>query len=135
MTGCKETTNLLSCASFGNSYTNLCPETKKLLDDARNDSSFATATIPKRQPMHVTIDNSDGRQETLTGIVTTHHTNSTIYVPKLVNNLAEDANAVFSTENMDIEYSREIETPSSHDISNEHASKVHLFCERDDVKS
>ena len=135
MRGCKETTNLLSCASFGNSYTNLCPETKKLLDDARNDSSFATAKIPKRQPMHVTIDNSDGRQETLTGIVTTHHTNSTIYLSKLVTNLAEDTNAVFSTENMDIEYSREIETPSSHDVSTEHASKVHLFCERDDVKS
>ena len=47
MTGYKETTNLLRRAGFGSSYTNKCRERKKLADDARNDSSFAPATIPK----------------------------------------------------------------------------------------
>ena len=54
---------------------------KKLSDDTRNDSSFAPATIPKGQPTHVTTDNSDGRQQTLTELATTHHTNSTISRP------------------------------------------------------
>ena len=58
-----------------------------------------------------------------------------IYVPKLVTHPAEDANAESSTENMNIEYFREIETLPSHDISNDHASKVHMFRERDDTKS
>ena len=101
MTGCKETTNLLSRAVFGSSYTNVCRETKKLADDARNDSSFALATIPKGQPTHVNINNSDSRQQTLTGLATTHHTNSTIFVPKLVTHPAEDANTESSTENVE----------------------------------
>ena len=57
--------------------------------------------------------------------------NSTIHVPKLVIHPTEDANAKSSTENMDVESSREIEPPSSH----ENASKVHLFRKRDDKKS
>ena len=85
--------------------------------------------------MHVTIGNSDGLQQTLTGLATTHHTNSTIYVTKLVTHPAEDANAESSTENMNVESSRGIDSTSSHDISNEHASKIHLFRERDDTKN
>ena len=46
MTGCKETKNPLSRAGFDSSYTDVCLETKKLSDDARNDSSFAPSTIP-----------------------------------------------------------------------------------------
>ena len=56
-------------------------------------------------------------------------------MPKLFTHSEEDANAESSTENMDIESSKRIETRSSHDISNEHTSKVRLFCERDDTKS
>ena len=56
-------------------------------------------------------------------------------MPKLVTHPAEDANAESSTENMDVESSKEIKPPSSHDISNEHASKVHLFCEINDTMS
>ena len=41
MTGCKETTNLLSRE-----------EMKKVADYARNDSSLAPATIPEGQPTH-----------------------------------------------------------------------------------
>ena len=36
---------------------------------------------------------------------------------------------------MDVESSRGIESPSSHNISNEHASNIHLFRERDDTKT
>ena len=102
MTGCKETTSPLSRASFGSSYTTVSQETKKLADDARNDSRFTPATIPKGQPTRFTLNNSDGRQQTLTGLPTTRHTNSTIYLPILVTHPAEDANAESSTENMDL---------------------------------
>ena len=54
---------------------------------------------------------------------------------KLVTHPAEDGNAESSTENMNVESSRRSESPLSHDISNEHASKVHLLCEKDDTKS
>ena len=74
--------------------------------------------IPKGQPTHVTIENSDGRQQTLTGLATTHHTNLMICVPKLVTHPAEDANVESSTETMDVESSREIEPPSPHDTVN-----------------
>ena len=47
----------------------------------------------------------------------------------------ENANAESSTETMDAESSGESESPVSHDISNEHASKAHLLCEKDDRKS
>ena len=47
MTRCKEATNLLSRADFGSTYTNVCREMKKLADNGRNDSSFASAMIPK----------------------------------------------------------------------------------------
>ena len=78
ITRCKETTNVLSRAGFGSSYTNVCRE---IANDARNYSSHGPATIPKGQPTHVTIDNSDCRQQTLTQLAAAHHTTSTIYVP------------------------------------------------------
>ena len=37
------------------------------------------ATIAPGKPFHVTLDNSDGRQQTLTGAETTHHTNGTVF--------------------------------------------------------
>ena len=58
-----------------------------------------------------------------------------MYVPKLITLSAEETNAEFATENMDLESSRGIESPSSHDVSNEHGSKLHLLHERDDTKS
>ena len=79
---------------------------KKHSDYTRNDSSFAPAAIPKRESTYVTIDNSDGRQQTLTGLATTHHTYSTISMPKLVTHPIEDTDAESSTENMDVESSR-----------------------------
>ena len=104
MTGYKETKNLLSRAGFSSSNINVYREPKKLADDARNDTSFATAAIPKEQTTHVTIDISDGRQQTLTTHARTYHTNSTIYCAcKKVGHLTEDTNAESSAENMDVE--------------------------------
>ena len=61
--------------------------------------------------------------------------NSKIYVPKLVPHPAKDANVESSTENMDVESSRGIESPSSHNISNKDVSKIHFFffCQRADT--
>ena len=122
MKRCKETTSLLSPAGLGNAYTNACQKTKKFADDARNHSSFAPAAIPKGQPTCVTIDTSYGRQQTFTGLATAQHTNSMICVPKLVTHPIEDANVESSTKNVVVESSREIESPSSHDSSNQHTS-------------
>ena len=56
-----------------------------------------------------------------------------ICVPKLVTHPTEDANVESPTENMDEESSREIESPSSHDISNQRASKFHLFQDLNEI--
>ena len=44
--------------------------------------TIAPINISKGQPTHITIDNSDGPQQTLTGLDTTHHTNATVYNSK-----------------------------------------------------
>ena len=126
MTGCKFTTNLLGRTCFDNSYTDACWKTKRLADDIRNAKiklkkfnlfKYALAMIPKGQPMHVTIDNSDGHQQALAVLVTTHPTNSMIYLPKLVTHPVEGTNPESSNEYMDVESSRGFESPWSHDIS------------------
>ena len=37
------------------------------------------AGFVKGKPVHVTLDNSDGRQQTITGSHTTHYTNGTVF--------------------------------------------------------
>ena len=54
---------------------------------------------------------------------------------KLVTHLAEEANTESSAENANVESSRASESSLSHGISNEHAAKVHLLCQKDDAKS
>ena len=41
------------------------------------------------EPNHITFDNSDGRQQTITGGHTTHHTTDTIFQVKSDNNKTE----------------------------------------------
>ena len=82
--------------------------------------------------MHITIKNSEGRQQTFTGFATTHYTNYTCQNWLLI---LRDKNAESFTKNMNVESSRGIKSLSSHDISNEHSSKVPLFQEREDAKS
>ena len=109
-TGCKETTNFLSCADFGSSYTYVCWKTKNLADDARNDSCFAPAMIFEGQLMHITIDNSDGHRQTFTGLATTHYTNYTCQNLLLI---PWDKNAESFTKNKDVESSSGIKALSS----------------------
>ena len=81
ITGSKEAIKLLYRTGVRISYTDVMRQNKRFCEDTRKDSKIAPSTIPKKQPTHVTIDKSDGHQQTLTGLATTHHTNSTIYVP------------------------------------------------------
>ena len=51
--------------------------------DTQNSSNLVPKSIPKDQPTHVTIENSDCRYRTLPGLAATYRTNATIYVPKI----------------------------------------------------
>ena len=102
-------TNLPSRAGFGSSYINACQEIKKptnnkkyflfqqqYLKDNQRTSPSITPTIVSKFVIQI---------------------NSTIYVPKLGTHPTEDANAESSAEIMDVESSKGIESPSSHDNS------------------
>eukprot|EP00794_Sanderia_malayensis_P016352 gene16352-17996_t len=80
VTGSKETARLLHHAGLGISYSDI-----RLLNN-----TWANAVKMKHKHMlppgffpgktlHVTFDNSDGRQQTLTGSSTTHHTTGTVF--------------------------------------------------------
>ena len=107
----------------GLSYTDVMRQNKRFCEDTRKDSKIAPSTIPKKQPTHVTIDNSDGRQQTLTGLATTRHTYSTIYVPKIIND--------YGTQESLSEY---LESPSLIDCPiNAYSLKDHLYRERSNL--
>ena len=55
---------------------------KSFSAEVQNNVNLAPKNISKGQPAHIAIDNSDGRQQTLTGLDTTHHTNATAYNSK-----------------------------------------------------
>ena len=55
---------------------------KSFSAEVQNNVNLPPKNISKGQPAHIAIDNSDGRQQTLTGSDTTHHTNATVYNPK-----------------------------------------------------
>ena len=74
---------LLHRRGVGISYTDVLKQIKRFCFDTQNSCNLVPKNISKGQPTHVTIDNSDGRQQTLTGLATTHHSNATIYVPKI----------------------------------------------------
>ena len=80
MTGSKEITTLLNKCGHGVSYSDV-----RLLNNtwAQLVTEQSRRKIPpgfvKGRAVHVTIDNSDGRQQTITGSHTTHHTNGTLF--------------------------------------------------------
>lgn len=84
MTGSKELTKLLNKCGHGVSYSDV-----RLLNNtwAQQVTEQSTRKIPpgfmKGRAVHVTIDNSDGKQQTLTGSHTTHHTNGTLFQNRL----------------------------------------------------
>ena len=50
--------------------------------EVQNNINVAPKNTSKGQSTHITIDNSEGRQQTLAGLDTTHHTNTSVYNPK-----------------------------------------------------
>ena len=49
--------------------------------EVQNNVNLASKNISKEQPIHITVNRSDGHQQTVTGLDTTHHTNATVYNP------------------------------------------------------
>ena len=81
MTGGKESVKLLHRLPAAIFCTDILKQVKRFSFDTQNSSNLVAKNIG--QPTHVTIDNSDGRKQTLTGIAITHYTNVTIYVSKI----------------------------------------------------
>lgn len=102
MTGSKEVTNLLNKCGHGISYSGV-----RLLNNtwANHVTNQSRRKIPhgfvKGRSVHVTVDNSDGRQQTLTGSYTTHHTNGTLFQNRLQ---TEENLTVGDTETMVLDY-------------------------------
>ena len=51
---------------------------KAFLSDTQNSSHLVPKYTPKSKTTHVTIDNSDGRQQTITGLASIYHTNAKV---------------------------------------------------------
>ena len=83
ITGSKESVKLLYRTEADISYTDVFKQMKSFYFGTENSSSLVPKNIPKDQPTHVTIENSDGRYRTLPGFAATDDTNATIYVPKI----------------------------------------------------
>ena len=73
---------LLHRSGAGISYDDVTKQIKSFSTEIQNNVNLAPKNISKGQPTHITIDDSDERQQTLTGLDTTHHTNATVYNPK-----------------------------------------------------
>lgn len=80
LTGSKEATVLLNRCGMGISYTDV-----RLLTNewgkgvTQNYKKILRQQFSGQNSAHVTLDNSDGKQQTLTGFHTTHHTTGTIF--------------------------------------------------------
>ncbi|XP_057316865.1 uncharacterized protein LOC130657893 [Hydractinia symbiolongicarpus] len=77
LTGSKEAAAHLHNLGHSISYN----EIKKYNDAWSSAQIEVHKRFVKGYPLHSTIDNNDGRQETLTGVGTTHDTNSTLFQP------------------------------------------------------
>ena len=76
LTGSKEVASLLHKCGHGISYKDVLSLSNSWAQSVRKT---LPATIAPGKPFHVTLDNSDGRQQTLTGAETTHHMNGTVF--------------------------------------------------------
>ena len=80
LTGSKETSNFLHRCGHGISYADI-----QLLNTdwanrvTRSSSHKLPSGFRKGKAVHISIDNSDGKQQTLTGAHTTHYTNGTVF--------------------------------------------------------
>lgn len=83
MTGSKEAVNYVHKLGHGISYNRV----SEINDTWSRSSTKYDNVFLKGLPLHSTIDNNDGRQDTITGSGTTHHTNCTFFQPMLKNDL------------------------------------------------
>ena len=82
LTGNKEVALALHKLSHSISYTDVRMQNKKLAQNASSQMK-APKSLMKRIATHVTLENNDGKEETLTGRGTTYDTNFTIFQPIL----------------------------------------------------
>ena len=78
VTGSKESVNYIQKLSHGISDNKVSK-----INDTWSSLTRYNNTFIKGVPVHSTIDNNDGRQDTITGSGTTHHTNCTLFQPVL----------------------------------------------------
>ena len=78
VTASKQTIQMLKKMNHSISYRDIIMQNKKLANNAKLFGSIPP-TLFEGIPTHVTLDNNDGCQETMTGKGTTHDTNRTIF--------------------------------------------------------
>jgi len=86
-TGSREATDLFHRCGMGISFTDV-----RLLTNTwakgilQNYNKILRKQFCNREGVHISFDNSDGKQQTLTGHHTTHHTTGTISQPSNIRN-------------------------------------------------
>ena len=83
ITGSKEITTMLHKMNHAISYRDFLDQNKALAKKVQLNQELVPLSLVRNLPTHVTIDNNDGSQETVTGKGTTHDTNRTIFQPVL----------------------------------------------------
>eukprot|EP00794_Sanderia_malayensis_P020787 gene20787-22825_t len=80
VTGSKEATKLLHHCGMGISYTDMRLLTNNWAQAISMDhKKMLPPGFTTERSVHITFDNSDGKQETITGDHTTHHTTGTVF--------------------------------------------------------
>ena len=80
ITGSKEVANLLHKCGHGISYSDIRHLNKRWANEVTiNTNQILTSTLSIGKSIHVTTDNSDGKQQTMTGSKTTHYTNDVAF--------------------------------------------------------
>ena len=80
ITGSKEVANLLHKCGHGISYADIRHLNKSWANEVTiNTNQILPSTLSIGKSIHVAIDNSDGKQQTITGSKTTHYTNGVAF--------------------------------------------------------
>ena len=91
LTGSREATTLYHHAGMGISYTDVrCLTNTWGKSISLSHKKILPPGFKKHRSVHVTFDNSDGKQQTLTGDHTTHHTTGTIFQVRYAGEALDD---------------------------------------------
>ena len=105
-TGSKEATQLLKKCGFGISYNDVRLITNSWAKEvSMSHKGMLPKGFQKKKSVHVTFDNSDGKQQTLIGDNTTHHTNGTIF--QLINDSEQNSDALSDNDSLPDEENKE----------------------------